>query len=208
MQIEASNRERSNLNYAMAGIFLLGTALVVWWYKLPLYPTSEEDLPLAFIPLFGFIGLCYLASAIVDSLRIRQFGISTLEAEQVAALGHRFVGVLRTSKPLDLRVSYSVRLACIETRYNPQLHQRNAHSQITRWQSSYKAQPSTPSGSIAVSFDIPADCAATTSPEGGRVQEGIRWVLVVRGRGFSLYHSFFSLKVYKAVPQGHGVHHA
>jgi branched-subunit amino acid transport protein len=208
MQIEASNRELSSRNYLMAGFILSVTALVVWYYKLPLYPTSEEDLPLAIIPFFGFIGLCYLAAALVDSLRLWQFGTSTLEAEQVAALGHRFTGVLTSSKPLDVQASYTVRLLCIETRYYPQLHKRNAYSQITRWRSSYKAQPSAPSGAITVSFDIPADCAATTSPEGGRGQEGVRWVLAVRRRGFSLYYSFFSLKVYRTLPRGHGVHDA
>jgi hypothetical protein len=209
MQVVAANAENSNANYIMAGFILSVTALVEWYYKFPLYPTSEEELPLAFIPLFfGLIGLCYFAAALLDSLRIWRFGTSTLEAAQVAALGHRFTGVLTSSKPLDVQASYSVRLLCIETLYYSQLPKGKRYSQVTRWQSSYKAQPLSPSGAISVSFDIPPDCAATTSPESGSVQEGVRWVLEVRRRGVGQYFSIFRLNVHSAVPQGHGMHDA
>jgi hypothetical protein len=35
--------------------------MVVWSYKFPLYPTSEEELPLAFIPIFGCIEALFYA---------------------------------------------------------------------------------------------------------------------------------------------------
>jgi hypothetical protein len=197
MRIEAANADNSLTNYLMAVVMTSCAWLVVWHFKIPVDPGAKDAIPLAFIPLaFALIGLWYLAKALLDSFRIWRYGTSSLEAEQAAALGHRFTGVLTSSKPFDADASYSVQLACIETLYSA-VTKGNRYSQVTRWKNSYDARPISPVGGIRVAFDIPADGAATTSPESGAVQKGVRWVLETRCRGLSQYYSIFRLNVHQ-----------
>ena len=61
---------------------------------------DREFNPLVFVPVvFAAIGLYALLKAIRDTLRVRKFGATTLEAGP-AKPGGRFEGRLRTSDPL------------------------------------------------------------------------------------------------------------
>jgi len=211
MQIEAANAENSLTNYIMAALGVSAAAFIAWHYKIPIDPRAENALPLAFIPLaIAAIGLWYLLKALLDSLRIWRFGVSTLDADAVAVLGQRFEGVLTSSKPLDANASYSLHLVCIETLYDwHPTGQRQSYSQVTRWKGSYVARPEPirPNGGLSVSFEIPANCPATTSPDSGPVQQGVRWVLEARHRGLGQYYSLFRLNVHATAPGSRSEQH-
>ncbi|MBA1140179.1 hypothetical protein [Mesorhizobium neociceri] len=77
-----ANAATASSGYFFAGAMLLIAILIPWYFELPLNfnVTDGEFNPLVFVPVvFAVIGLYSLPKAIRDTLRVREFGATTLE---------------------------------------------------------------------------------------------------------------------------------
>lgn len=112
-----ANAANASSDYFLAGGMGLIAALIPWYFELPLNfnVTDREFNPLVFVPVvFAVIGLYALLNAIRNTLRVRKFGATTLQAGG-ANPGKRFEGLLRASRDLAPAGDYTVLLRCIRT---------------------------------------------------------------------------------------------
>src|SRR5580765_1216214 len=112
-----ANAANASSGYFFAGAMVLIAALIPWYFELPLnFNVNDREFnPLVFVPVvFAVIGLYALLKAIRDTLRVRKFGATTLEAGP-ANPGTRFEGLIRSSRDLAPDGDYSVLLRCIRT---------------------------------------------------------------------------------------------
>lgn len=112
-----ANAANASSGYFFAGAMVLIAVLIPWYFELPLnFNVNDREFnPLVFVPVvFAVIGLYALLKAMRDTLRVRKFGATTLEAGP-AKPGGRFEGRLRSSRDLAPSGDYVVKLRCIRT---------------------------------------------------------------------------------------------
>lgn len=183
-----ANAANASSGYFFAGAMVLIAVLIPWYFELPLNfdVTDREFNPLVFVPVvFAVIGLYALLKAIRDSLRVRKFGATTLQAGP-ARPGGRFEGLVRSSRDLSPSGDYTVLLRCIRT------YRVGGPVTIAEEKSTYKEELKyqeklvvprvsvRSSAGIPFAFAIPADAPPSNGPPVYERQHGnVRWILSV-----------------------------
>jgi hypothetical protein len=78
-----ANAANAFFNYLLAGALFLIAVGLVWYFRMkPTFDINDPDFnPLVFAAAaFSVIGVYQLAKAVRDMLRVRKFGVTTLEA--------------------------------------------------------------------------------------------------------------------------------
>ena len=185
-----ANAANASSGYFFAGAMGLIAVLIPWYFELPLNfnVTDREFNPLAFVPVvFAVIGLYTLLKAIRDTLRVRKFGATTLQAGP-AKPGGRFQGLLRSSRDLSPSGNYTVKLRCIRTYRvgGPPVNTVAGGKSTYKEELKYEEKLVVPRGSVLSSvgipfaFAIPADALPSNGPPVYERQHGnVRWILTV-----------------------------
>ncbi|WP_136622485.1 MULTISPECIES: hypothetical protein [Mesorhizobium] len=185
-----ANAANASSGYFFAGAMVLIAILIPWYFELPLNfdVTDREFNPLVFVPVvFALIGLYALPKAVRDTLRVRKFGATTLQAGP-ARPGGRFEGLVRSSRDLSPSGDYTVLLRCIRTyRVGGPIVNTIAEDKSTyKEELKYQEKLVIPRGSVQSSagipfaFAIPADALPSNGPPVYERQHGnVRWILTV-----------------------------
>jgi len=199
--IRASNRDNAELNFLAAPVLFLIAGLIVWYFALPLSfgGTARDFNPLIAIPIFFVAGgLWFGARGVLDALRLRKYGDSTLELG-VPHVSGKLRGTLRTTRDLTPTGDYTLTIKCIETiAYSIGQPPRTGHRDELRW-SARATVPSAnarSSAGIPVEFAIPADAPPTRGNSDLGTAKGVRWVLEIHAPLVGLdYYAVFRLVV-------------
>jgi hypothetical protein len=206
LRIESANKENARYYASTAAAYLILALLVfggiAYFSRGPLVldPSSRDFNPIVIIPaLVAAGGLFDLARAVRDGLRARWFGTSVLEIDEVFA-GHSLHGMLRTSRDLDPRSGFVLRLQCILSKEIAVAGQSSGASHHTvvddvLCELTQKVESSGRSSvGVPVDFDLPPDMPATNGPQG--VNGSIRWALIAEARLAGLnYNAVFRIPV-------------
>lgn len=185
-----ANAANASSGYFFAAGMGLIAVLIPWYFELPLnFDVTDRDFnPLVLVPVvFAVIGLYALLKAVRDTLRVRKFGRTTLEAGP-ARLGGRFEGLLRSSRDLAPFGDYVVKLRCIRTyRVGGPAASAGAGQHSTyKEEIKYEEKLVVPRGTVRSStgipfaFAIPDDAPPSNGPPIYERQHGnVRWILTV-----------------------------
>ncbi len=185
-----ANAANASSGYFFAGAMVLIAVLIPWYFELPLnFNVNDREFnPLVFVPVvFAVIGLYALLKAIRDTLRVRKFGATTLEAGP-AKPGGRFEGRLRSGRDLAPSGDYVVKLRCIRTYRvgGPAVNTIAGDKSTYKEELRYEEKLVVPRGSVQSSvgipfaFAIPADALPSNGPPVYERQHGnVRWILTV-----------------------------
>jgi len=205
--IESANAENATFNLITAVIFWILALLAAWWmhssYGIPLtFNVNARDFcPLVFVPVvFALLGLFFSGKAILDGLRVRKYGTTTLEAGEVF-LGGALSGTIRTVYDLEPLGDYTISLRCIETVVAGSLATKNLHHvDEKRWEGlcTVKRDQVQSSQGIPVNIPIPEGSGAMATVPGSEIgtSTGVRWVLEIRAPLHGLdYYALFLIIV-------------
>ena len=185
-----ANAANASSGYFFAGAMGLIAVLIPWYFELPLnFNVNDRAFnPLVFVPVvFAVIGLYALLKAIRDTLRVRKFGATTLEAGP-AKRGGRFHGLLRSSSDLAPSGDYTVKLRCIRTCRvgGPAVNTIAGDKSTYKEELKFEEKLVVPRGSVQSSvgipfaFAIPPDALPSNGPPVYEPQHGnVRWILTV-----------------------------
>jgi hypothetical protein len=184
---------------------LLGFA-AIWIAGVPLrfdVPAREFN-PLVFIPVVASAaGALIMIRALVITLRVRRFGVSTLTLDKRPRLGGRLRG--RVTSTVDVRPSeWHLSMRCVETitaAGSKQVHQ----SDVVRWHAETTVPGEGLRSGVSIDIPIPADALALTDPiERVRRKRGsLRWTLTLTGAQHGLdYLASFDIPI--RVEPAHG----
>ena len=185
-----ANAANASSGYFFAGAMGLIAVLLPWYFELPLNfdVTDRAFNPLVFVPVvFAVIGLYALLKAIRDTLRVRKFGTTTLQAGP-ANPGTRFEGLIRSSRDLDPAGDYTVLLRCIRTYrvggpiVNATAGTKSTYKDELKWQDKIVVPRGSvqSSAGIPFAFAVPADALPSVGPPIFEHQHGnVRWILTV-----------------------------
>jgi hypothetical protein len=201
--IEAANAENAWFNLITALIFWVLAILAAWWMHsgygicFTLNINSRDFCPVIFVPVvFILIGLFFSGRALLDGLRVRKYGRTTLEAGEVF-LGGSLTGTIRTTYDLEPLGDYTLRLRCIETVGSGSVSDKNYHHiDELRWEGlgTVKHDSVHSSQGIPVDIPIPEGSGALVTVPGSEIgtATGVRWVLEIRAplRGLDYYALF------------------
>lgn len=201
--IEAANEGNATLNFLTALTLWVLALLSAWWmhssYGIPFtFNVNARDFcPLVFVPIvFALIGVFFSGKALLDAMRVRKYGTTTLEAGEVF-LGGSLTGTIRTAYDLEPLGDYTLSLRCIETVVAGSLATKNLHHvDEERWQGlcTVKCGQVLSSQGIPVNIPIPKGSGAMATVPGSEIgtSTGVRWVLEIRApmRGLDYYALF------------------
>ncbi len=207
--IEAANQENAILNFLTAAVVAIGAGGLYVYLRLQLSPAAwdfgngREFNPLVLFPYFiGLVAAYLLGRALLDTARVRKFGTSLLETDDLFILGRTSHAVIRTAWNLDVRSDYRLRLVCIERTITRDFARRGGTRIHDRkvWESVRSVDRSTIDSSVGipVEFDIPGDAPRATWPP-PEDEAGVRWALEVQAPTPGLnYQAVFRLNVQDA----------
>lgn len=201
--IESANAGNARINFMAAVFFWVAAVAMTWWmhssYDIPLTfdVTDREFCPLIFVPvIFVFIGISLAIRALIDWLRVRKYGLTTLEADEVF-LGGALVGTIRTVSDLEPLDDYTINLRCIETVARGSASNNSVkYYDERRWEgfNTVKRDQVRSSQGIPVKIAIPAGSGAMATVPGSemRAGTGVRWTLEIRAplKGLDYYAIF------------------
>lgn len=185
-----ANAANASSGYFFAGAMGLIAVLIPWYFELPLnFNVNDRAFnPLVFVPVvFAVIGLYALLKAIRDTLRVRKFGATTLEAGP-AKPGGRFQGLLRSSSDLAPSGDYIVKLRCIRTyrvggpAVNPIAGDKSTYKEELKFEEKLVVPRASvqSSAGIPFAFAIPGDAPPSNGPPVYERQHGnVRWILTL-----------------------------
>lgn len=208
--VEAANQANAALNGLTAAVVGIAAGGLYGYLRLQLSPEAwdfhngREFNPLVLFPYGLIIVTAYLVwRTLLDAARVRKFGTSLLETDELFILGRTTKAVIRTSRSLEIRSDYTLRLVCIERtatssiRGGSRIHDRKV------WESTHRVNGATIDSSVGipVEFDIPADAPRATwpPPVTEATQSGVRWALEVKASTPGLnYEALFRVNVQDA----------
>ncbi len=167
----------------LLGFAVIWIAGVAFRFDLP----ARELNPLAFIPVIALVtGLFFLLAAIFMTLRLRQFGRSTLTLDQRPRIGGRLLGRVTSTVDVASQGEWDLVLQCIETITAAGQQNRVYRTDLTRWEchSMLSASGHTLRAGVPVDIVIPQNCLDIADPvERARQRRGtLRWVLQLKGQ--------------------------
>jgi len=187
-QIECNEAPASGVFFLMAFVVPLLGFLPLWIFGVPLrFNLPARDLnPLVLLPVIAMLaGLFFLVAAIVMTLRLHRFGVSTLTLDKRPRIGGRIVGRVVSTVDIVPRGDWQLGVRCIETVKAAGANGRVYQTDLTRWEH----ESTMPGGAhslragVPVDIAIPEGCLESKDPvEIARQKRGaLRWVLVVKG---------------------------
>ena len=188
-RIECNEAAGAPVFWLMAVVLpLLGFA-VIWIAGVPFrfdVPARELN-PLVFIPIIALLtGLFFLLAAIVMTLRLRQFGRSTLTLDKRPRIGGRLLGRVTSTVDVAPQGEWELVLQCIETITAAGQQNRVYRTDLIRWEchSTLAASGHRLNAGVPVDIVIPENCLEIADPvERARQRRGtLRWVLQLKGR--------------------------
>jgi hypothetical protein len=207
IQIESANTENARY-YGWKAVAFLVLAAVVFggiaiFNKRPLIlePSSPDFNPIVLMPVIIAIGgVFYLPRAGLDWLRARRFGTSVLELDEVFA-GQRMHGMLRTTRDLNPRSDFVLRLQCIRGKEIAVPGQTRGYTSSTTVDEvlceliqKVNGQRSRSSVGIPVDFTLPGEMPPTHGIQG--IAGSVRWALIAEARLAGLnYNAVFRIPV-------------
>ena len=188
----------------MVAVLALGAAVAtVFYFRQPgerlqpfpvvFDPDAPDFNPFAFVSLILFVvALRYTIPAVLNTMRSRRFGQSTMEMEgETVAPGETLKGVVRVPVGLAPLGDYVIRLQCVEqarpTSTSTTLQDYIRGEQTLR----VNAQTVNPRDGIPFAFMIPTD-AMTTALSDLMTEGSVRWILEVKAplKGLDFYAIF------------------
>jgi hypothetical protein len=193
--IESTTGSTPFVDWGMAVVFGGAGAYVYRQIHPVVFDVNARDfnplIVLAFV--LALIGLYNAWRAVVNSLRLRRYGVSTLHPDQWLTPGMPFRAVVRTAYDLAPTGDYTVNLRCIETTHTGGNNGR--YRQKIRWEHTARVAPNVSSSSgVPVNIDVPANVPPLTRWGGNEQQVGTRWAVIVRAPMPGLdYKAMFNL---------------
>lgn len=200
-----ANAANAGFNYLVAVAMFIIAAGFIWYFQIkPIFNLNDPDFnPLIFAAaIFAAIGLYQLLKAVRDTLRVRKFGKTTLEAGP-AHVGQVFEGKLRASRDLSVRGDYEIILKCIvNEQIQVRIRSKNdsgvRHIDRIVWEGRQTVSRDRirASEGIPFSFVLPADVPPSRGPTIHLDEEGTRWILTITApmRGMD-YYAIFAIDV-------------
>lgn len=207
LRIESANIENAKYYGWEAVAFLafaaavLGAIAVFNKGPMVLEPSSPDFNPIVFMPIIiAMGGVFYFPRACLDWLRAKRFGTSVLEIDEVFA-GQRLHGILRTTRDLNPRSDFVLRLQCIRGKEIAVPGQTRGYTSRTTVDDvlceliqKVNGQQSRSSVGIPVDFTLPGDMPPTHGVQG--ITGSVRWALIAEARLAGLnYNAVFRVPV-------------
>ena len=207
-QIECNEAAGASVFWLMAVVLPLLGFGVIWIAGVPFrfdLPARELN-PLVFIPVIALVaGLFFLLGAIFMTLRLRQFGRSTLTLDKRPRIGGRLLGRVTSTVDVAPQGEWDLVLQCIETITAAGQQSRVYRTDVTRWEchSTLPASAHSLRAGVPIDIVIPQNCLEIADPvERARQTRGtLRWVLQLKGRRAGLdYLASFVVPITKDKP--------
>jgi hypothetical protein len=188
-RIECNEAPAGGVFFLMAFLLPLLGLLPLWIFGVPLrfnVPAREFN-PLVLLPVVATLaGLFFLVAAIVMTLRLRRFGVSTLTLDKRPRVGGQIVGRVASTVDLVPRGDWQLAVRCLEKIKAAGSKGQVYETDVTRWEheATIPAAAHRLAAGIPVDIAVPDDCLVLTDPlEIARKKRGtLRWVLVLRAQ--------------------------